>query len=488
MRICLTGLLLFSLCAFGYPQGDPENGTIVFYANGTGPSRTPPIVYSENLKLGEVTPDHPVRIVVSPGVYYFALSRDEPRAKQLSVSIKGGQTIYLRVATDGFFFGNETEARDNQQSDAIDLANSSITTSPDNTGDVTSSGTIFFYRSSESRDSNQGVTVYGLFIAGSRRLATLQKGEYFAVKVPPGLRAFSWTVAPARGQQVLMNVSPGENVYNEVRSDGILPTSETRAAGIIDLLRPVDAARVFDNSVVVAATHARAPRLPARTPTPSRTVVATPKDSKVRETETTVPGSDTVATPPSDAAKRIQALMNIEQDESDVVLEAILSSSETADVDQLLDDSVESRAERIAKLKADLGEKQLATTIREVVNNLEARNEFMRAFKTYLQRTDLLLEFDQAAPEVIFDSYENECRNVVGSSREASALVNCEADRAKAELSAREARVAAAKRQAAAAWSSVVSDESGLTKQLEQSGLGRVSLGKYSKDILDLIK
>jgi hypothetical protein len=180
--------------------------------------------------------------------------------------------------------------------------------------------------------------------------------------------------------------------------------------------------------------------------------------------------------------------MNIEQDESDVVLEAILSSSETADVDQLLDDSVESRAERIAKLKADLGEKQLATTIREVVNNLEARNEFMRAFKTYLQRTDLLLEFDQAAPEVIFDSYENECRNVVGSSREASALVNCEADRAKAELAAREARVAAAKKQAAAAWSSVVSDESGLTKKLEQSGLGRISLGKYSKDILDLIK
>jgi len=485
----LTGLMLFSLCAFAYPQSDPENGIIVFYGNGTGRSRVPLVVYSEKQKLCEITQDHPVRVVVSPGVYYFALSSNEPREKQLSVSIKSGQTIYLRVATDGFFYGNEAEARgDPAGASAADEPRTIGTTSAANTKDVAASGTIFFYRSNESRDSNQGVTIYGLFVAGSRRLATLQKGEYFAIKVTPGLRAFSWTVAPARGQQVLMNVSPGENVYNEVRSDSILPTSETRATGIIEALRPVDAARVFDGSVVVAATNARAAHPPARTVTPSRAAVATSKDSRVRESETTVRGSDTVLSPQSDTAKSIEVLMNIEQDESDIALEAILSSSETADVNQLLDDSVESRAERIAQLKTYLGEKQLATIIREIVNNLEARNEFMRAYKSYLQNLDLLFQFDQAAPDVIFDSYENECRNSVGSARGTSALINCEADRAKAELAAREARVAAAKKQAAAAWSSVVSDETGLTRKLEQSGLGRVSLGKYSKDILDLIK
>jgi hypothetical protein len=113
----------------------------------------------------------------------------------------------------------------------------------------------------------------------------------------------------------------------------------------------------------------------------------------------------------------------------------------------------------------------------------------MRAYKNYLQQLDLLLEFEQAAPDVIFDSYEKECRNAVDSSQGTSALINCEADRAKAELATREARLASAKKQAAAAWSSVVSDETGLARRLDQNGLDcRISLAKYSNDILDLVK
>jgi len=511
MRIILVGLVLLSACAFGYSQSDSQNGTIVFYAADSGRSTVSPVVYSDHRRLGEVTKDHFVRVVVSPGVHYFALSDNEPPKSQLGVSIGSGQTIYLRVTANGFFYGNETEAKAvMQQLDGVKPASAPVadiattgatfestnlkaatpsTTTPSavhpilvDTKDGTSSSTIFFYRSNESRDSNESVTIYGLFVAGSRPLATLQKGEYFAVKVTAGVRAFSWTVKPARGQQVFMNVSAGENVYNEVRSSSILPTSETKATAVITQLRSVDPARVFDDSVLVAA-----PVVPlavaGQTVSPSTAGQATLKDSIDR-------GRGIATSPQSDTAKRIDALMNVEQDETEVTLGAILlPSATTADLNQLLDESVESRNGRIAQLKDDLGEKSSTTIIREILIHLQARNEFMRAYKNYLQQVDLLLAFDQAAPDVIFDSYENECRNAVGSSRGTTALINCEADRAKAELAAREAKVAAAKKRAAAAWSSIVSDETGLTRKLDQNGLDcPILLGNYSKDVLNHIK
>ena len=69
---------------------------------------------------------------------------------------------------------------------------------------------ILFYRPSLLNDSDQNPTIYAISNGGNRKLATISKGEFFALKVVPGVHTFSWTGAPARGQQTTVNVISGQ--------------------------------------------------------------------------------------------------------------------------------------------------------------------------------------------------------------------------------------------------------------------------------------
>ena len=411
MKTVLVTLLILLIPPFGRGQTDSQHATIIFYASDSS-DRSAPIVYSKDQELGEVSKGHFIRLIVPPGVHYFALANNAPAAQQLPISISGGQEVYIRVRSDGFFNGNATEARaimksltrvDSASEPAVGPRNPNpifepatvgvATTSSTNltqqgapsvdVGHSSSNATIFFYRVNDPHDSSQATTIYGLFVSGSRRLATLEKGEYFAINVKPGPRAFSWTVAPARSQQVFINVSAGQNVFNQVRFGSILPTTEANATAVTESLRPVDMSRVSDESVLVPA-----PLFPVALGSGIRN---TPREKSPNvlkdQAQKAATGQST------DVGKYIQMLLTTEQDQTEKVLDSLLSTSATVvNLENLLDDSVEGRDERMAKLQEDFDKNSsMEVLVREIVNHLQARNEFMRAYRSYLAQVDLML-------------------------------------------------------------------------------------------------
>ena len=95
------------------------------------------------------------------------------------------------------------------------------------------------------------MTVYSLFLAGSRPIAALRRGEYIAVSVSPGMTAFSWVSAPARGQTVMMDVGRGQQIFLRVQPSGITPIANDTARMSFQDLQTVDRTRVFDTARVV---------------------------------------------------------------------------------------------------------------------------------------------------------------------------------------------------------------------------------------------
>src|SRR5258705_10902327 len=108
----LTGIILLLAVYLSVHAQDnsARDGIIVFYTTEPIASRfVPPMLYADNRRLGEITRKQFIRVVLSRGTYNFALAPDVPLREQLSVSIKGGQEIFLRVTREGFFWGNAAE-------------------------------------------------------------------------------------------------------------------------------------------------------------------------------------------------------------------------------------------------------------------------------------------------------------------------------------------------------------------------------------------
>jgi len=103
-------ILLFALQLPADAQIDAQNSTITFYTTDTPGVAGPEILYSNGQKIGEVIEGQFIRLSVSPGTYQFALTEDAPPAEQLSVSVGGGQKIFLRVTRTAFFNGRAAEA------------------------------------------------------------------------------------------------------------------------------------------------------------------------------------------------------------------------------------------------------------------------------------------------------------------------------------------------------------------------------------------
>src|SRR5262245_59455511 len=103
-------ILVFALLLSASVQADAQYSIITFYTTDTAGGDSAPIVYSNGQKIGEVLKGQFIRLSVRPGTYQFALTEDAPPTEQLSISIGGGQKIFLRVTRTAFFMGRATEA------------------------------------------------------------------------------------------------------------------------------------------------------------------------------------------------------------------------------------------------------------------------------------------------------------------------------------------------------------------------------------------
>jgi len=113
-----------------------------------------------------------------------------------------------------------------------------------------SNGIVWLYRPNSDR-SNLSPTIFEVEIASSRKLARLERGQFFGIQLSPGEHAFSWTNAPARGERFIIELKPGQQAYLEVKFQSI-----TRVEGaVVDSrgFRPVDSVNVFDSEVIVPA-------------------------------------------------------------------------------------------------------------------------------------------------------------------------------------------------------------------------------------------
>jgi polysaccharide export outer membrane protein len=91
-------------------QTDRQDSIITFYTTDAPGRAGAPIVYANGKEVGEVTNGQFIRLIGRPGTYQFALVEDAEPAQQLSVSISGGQKIFLRVTRTAFFYGSAAEA------------------------------------------------------------------------------------------------------------------------------------------------------------------------------------------------------------------------------------------------------------------------------------------------------------------------------------------------------------------------------------------
>src|SRR5262249_42321010 len=103
-------ILLFALLLSAFAQADAQDSVITFYTTDTAGRDSAPIVYSNGQKIGEAIKGQFIRLSVRPGLYQFALTDDAPPTQQFSISIGGGQEIFLRVTRAAFFIGSAAEA------------------------------------------------------------------------------------------------------------------------------------------------------------------------------------------------------------------------------------------------------------------------------------------------------------------------------------------------------------------------------------------
>jgi S1-C subfamily serine protease len=117
---------------------------------------------------------------------------------------------------------------------------------------TTDSATIYFYRPDNAKHSKQNPTVYTVISSGSRALTTLEKGEYFALSVNPGIHTFSWTASPNLQERFQIAVSENQKAFIEVQSKSMRKERQTAALSTMRELRPVGKDRVFDQRMRTA--------------------------------------------------------------------------------------------------------------------------------------------------------------------------------------------------------------------------------------------
>jgi hypothetical protein len=263
MRRIVVLILLLAPTIWGQAPIDSQNGVIEFYTTQSANPRTGALViYVNEQRVGEVAPHQTVRFSGSPATYRFSLKPNAPVAEHVAISLLAGQHLYLRVSSEGFYLGNEAEAvRPLSVSAAADSTNRTAASrntpalSPPAVAATTSSNdqgqnaTIVFYR--EREGPNQQVTVYSLYAAGNQPIATLQKGEYFAISVSPGMSAYSWVPAPARGQTTILDLLPGQEIFLRVQPSGLNPVDNDAARTNLVDLQAVHRARIFDLARIV---------------------------------------------------------------------------------------------------------------------------------------------------------------------------------------------------------------------------------------------
>jgi polysaccharide biosynthesis/export protein len=103
-------ILLFALLLSAFAEADAQDSVITFYTTDTAGPDSAPIVYSNGQKIGQAIKGQFIRLSVRPGPYQFALTEDAPPTQQFSLSIGGGQEIFLRVTRTAFFIGSAAEA------------------------------------------------------------------------------------------------------------------------------------------------------------------------------------------------------------------------------------------------------------------------------------------------------------------------------------------------------------------------------------------
>ena len=99
-------ILLLGLHLSVHAQTEEQYSAVVFYTTEITGARPIPVLYSNGQKIGEVTKDQSIRLIVRPGTYRFKLTEDA----QLPVSLGTEQELFLRVTRTAFFLGNATEA------------------------------------------------------------------------------------------------------------------------------------------------------------------------------------------------------------------------------------------------------------------------------------------------------------------------------------------------------------------------------------------
>lgn len=135
-----------------------------------------------------------------------------------------------------------------------------------------STPTVWVYRP-DTDNSGLPLTLY----MDGHKLATMAKGQFFGVRVPVGSHAFSWTSSPSAAPVV---VPVGAQAYLEVRFGTALPflaitqPELEKAIVVMNGLRPVDAATVFDAGVIVPT---QGPSLPAKAPPAAVVTVVQPQ-------------------------------------------------------------------------------------------------------------------------------------------------------------------------------------------------------------------
>ena len=112
----------------------------------------------------------------------------------------------------------------------------------------TVAGTIWFHRNDSSFDSILNPTIY----SGTRKLAKLEKGQFFGVPASPGTHYFSCKDNPSKGEQAWVLIEVGQERFFQVKARSIGPVDAAKAKKDVPKSKPIEMGNVFDFAVTTA--------------------------------------------------------------------------------------------------------------------------------------------------------------------------------------------------------------------------------------------
>ena len=295
-------LPVFLWLLLGHPLQAQQASTLWFYRPAKDNSNINPIVYLTSAagarQLARLKRGQFFGLPLSPGIYGFSWTRTPVREEQTLVVVESGQQLFLEVRSrsialiptdkaladmrgispvspaSAYDAAVIVPAESQLPTAVVSAAAASVASqavavratapppvvSPETGGGIEAlnaprreqASTIWFYRLNDSPGLN--LTIYSVVASGTQKLATLQAGEFFGFLVEPGIYSFSYTSVPTRSPApfpVAMNA--GQQVFLEVQSLRIVKSVPERALTVIQDLRPVNQANVFNARVTVSA-------------------------------------------------------------------------------------------------------------------------------------------------------------------------------------------------------------------------------------------